>query len=143
VSTIEKQLFKENDKVIVAFSGGVDSLALLILLKEVIKKENLVAVYVNHRLRSEQELLKEELLNKKNCSFLEIPLRIVYLEKGEVEKISKQRGNGIEEAARYLRYKHLEKIRVKLNFDYIATNIRDCEQSNLFYQRKFSRRKTL
>jgi tRNA(Ile)-lysidine synthetase-like protein len=121
VSTIEKQLFKENDKVIVAFSGGVDSLALLILLKEVIKKENLVAVYVNHRLRSEQELLKEELLNKKNCSFLEIPLRIVYLEKGEVEKISKQRGNGIEEAARYLRYKHLEKIRVKLNFDYIAT----------------------
>lgn len=121
MSTIEKQLFKENDKVIVAFSGGVDSLALLILLKEVIKKENLVAVYVNHRLRSKQELLEEEQLNKKNCAFLEVPLHIIYLEEGEVEKVSKQRGNGIEEAARHLRYNHLEKIRVKLNFDYIAT----------------------
>lgn len=110
-----------DDAILVAFSGGADSLALLILLTQVVPKENLTALYVNHRLRDDGELAAEEELNQKNCDMLGVPLTIERLNKSAVAECARLRGNGIEEAARVLRYDVLEAKRQALGYSYIAT----------------------
>ena len=88
---------------LVAFSGGSDSLALLSLLP----RERTRALYVNHHIRTDEELEKEIALNRMNCERLGIPLRIVELERDAVERLSASEGIGTEGAARALRYEAL------------------------------------
>lgn len=107
-----KKLIPEEGRLIIAFSGGCDSLALLALCAETIKKDRIVPVYVNHRLRDTEELEKELVLNRENCRSLGLELVEKTLEKGSVEKLSIKRGGGLEDAARYLRYEVLEKERL-------------------------------
>ena len=107
--------------IIVAFSGGADSLALLVLLASKVDKTRLTAVYVNHRLRPSAELAREEEINRRNCNELGVSLRIVRLKRGAVEKLARSRKNGIEDAARVLRYEALQQVRQELKFTYIAT----------------------
>lgn len=120
MSFIQNTLIEKDKKIIIAFSGGVDSLALALLLSHTHLKEHLHLVYVNHRLRDEKELLKEEELNKKNADSLDLSFEIIRLKEGEVAALAKTRG-GIEAAARQLRYEVLEEKRRELGFDYIAT----------------------
>lgn len=108
-------------KIIIAFSGGADSLAATILLSTLFPPDQLHAVYVNHRLRDSAELAKEEQLNRNNCESLGVPLSIIRLEQKQVENLAKERGNGIEDAARKLRYDVLEQRRCELQFDLIVT----------------------
>lgn len=109
------------DGVVAAFSGGVDSLAMLILLSRTVSVGQLVAVYVNHRLRPKDELDEEERLNAANCTALGVPLRIMRLEEKAVVRLAAERGNGIEDAARVLRYRALDRVRREKGFLYIAT----------------------
>lgn len=113
--------FKNPLKVIVAFSGGCDSLALLVLCAKALGKENTVPVYVNHRLRSDEELEEEIRLNRENCKKLSLELTVCDLGKKSVEEVSRQRKGGVEDAARYLRYQELERCRVEKGCDYIVT----------------------
>ena len=96
-----------------AFSGGSDSLALLSLLP----KERSYAVYINHNIRPSDELEKEIALNKRNASSFSIPIKIITMERGQVEALSLKEGIGIEAAARKLRYEILE----KEDADYVLT----------------------
>ena len=96
-----------------AFSGGSDSLALLSLLP----KERSYAVYINHNIRPSDELEKEIALNKSNASSFSIPIKIITMERGQVEALSLKEGIGIEAAARKLRYAILE----KEDADYVLT----------------------
>ena len=96
-----------------AFSGGSDSLALLSLLP----KERSYAVYINHNIRPFDELEKEIALNKRNASSFSIPIKIITMERGQVEALSLKEGIGIEAAARKLRYEILE----KEDADYVLT----------------------
>ena len=121
ITTHLKTLFTERDKIVVAFSGGVDSLALLIALKVIFPDNQITSVYINHNLRDEKTLKEEIGTNKRNCEKLETPLMVIELAKGEVEKTSKLRKKGIEEAARFLRYQKLEELRKEINYDYIVT----------------------
>nr|WP_319472382.1 tRNA lysidine(34) synthetase TilS [uncultured Sphaerochaeta sp.] len=91
----------------VAFSGGSDSLALLIGLSALFPKEQVSVFYVNHRLRSEQELSQELQLCLANCQRLGYGLEVLDLGKGSVEARAKRDGEGIEAAARTLRYEAL------------------------------------
>ena len=86
-----------------AFSGGSDSLALLSLLP----KERSYAVYINHNLRPSTELEKEIALNRRNAALFSIPLKVITLEKGEVEKLAENEKSSIEAAARKIRYSYL------------------------------------
>ncbi|MGD1832072.1 MAG: tRNA lysidine(34) synthetase TilS [Sphaerochaetaceae bacterium] len=107
--------------VIVAFSGGADSLSLLSLLKTLAPDAPLQALYVNHNLRSKQELEGEISLNRENCERLHVKLKIAEARKGELEALSRRRKCGVEEAGRYFRYQVLEREMKSLSYSYIAT----------------------
>lgn len=118
--------FKKNNLdpslgVIIAFSGGSDSMALAIALSRVVPHDKLVAVHVDHQIRSEKELEIEHRLVNENCMRLRIRLEMVHLGKHTVTKLAEQRHGGIEEAARILRRKALEEVATRYHFSFIAT----------------------
>ena len=127
----------DDDGIIVAFSGGADSLALLSLLATMHPKKKIKAVYVNHLLRSEDELENEIAINRDNCKSIGVDFCLVEVGKGDIERLSIKRKNGIEEAARYLRYKELEKIRISSSFSYIATAHTQDDQNETLLMRLF------
>lgn len=101
-------LLNDDAKVIVAFSGGCDSLALLCLTVSCLGKERVVPVYVNHNLRPCEELRNEISLNRINCDTLGLELVVRTLKEGEVASLAQTRGGGVEDAARILRYRILQ-----------------------------------
>lgn len=117
----------EKGSLLVAFSGGSDSLALLSLLPA----SRTRALYVNHRLRSRQELEKELMLNRENARRLSIPLEIVELDEKEVENLALQEKIGLEAAARKLRYRIL----FSSDADYILTAHHQDDQCETFIMR--------
>lgn len=108
-------------KVIVAFSGGCDSLALLCLCVNSLGKARVIPVYVNHNLRPEDELEKEISLNRFNCERLGLSLVERCLEKGKVRSLAQRRGGGLEDAARVLRYEILQEERMANEAGFILT----------------------
>ena len=82
---------------------------------------NVTAVYVNHKLRENEELEEEIRLNRTNCKTLGVNLVVRELDDGEVKALAAQRGGGTEEAARILRYRVLEEERQRSGADWILT----------------------
>lgn len=112
-----------NSKIIVALSGGPDSVALLHKLKQ--NNLTLLAVHFNHNLRENAK--KDEAFVVELCEKLSIPLKIINL---NVIDYVKKNKTSTEEGARELRYNHLFKILKEEKFDYIALghNLNDkCE----------------
>lgn len=107
-------------KLLLAFSGGSDSLFLLSILS-LLAPERTEAVYVNHSLRPREELDREIALNKKNAGKLGIPLSVFTIPKGSINTLSTEKNCGIEAAARELRYKILLEKARKDGFDWILT----------------------
>ncbi|HNZ95195.1 MAG TPA: ATP-binding protein [Sphaerochaeta sp.] len=102
-----RTLIDKEGRIAVAFSCGADSLALLVGVCEVRDPEDIVALYVNHRLRPEEELEAELVLNRKNAERLGVVFDVLDLGPGAVEDLAKERKKGVEEAARTLRYQLL------------------------------------
>jgi len=118
--TINKYgMIVKDESLLVAFSGGPDSVCLLkvlSMLKEELKI-SLKSIYVNHQLRLDEIPLEIEFC-KKFCNSLSIPLivkSIDVINYSQKEKISKQ------EAARELRYKTFYETAFELNADKIVT----------------------
>lgn len=101
-------LITTGDKVLVAFSGGPDSVFALHFLHKFKRKFGIeiFAVHFNHQLRG-KESEKDELFCEKFCETLKVPLYSVKL---DVKTFAKQNKISIEEAARKLRYNSLEEI---------------------------------
>ena len=74
---------KIGDKILVAVSGGVDSVALAILM-DALQKFKLNIVHVNHNLRYESS--QEELFVKKLASDLKIPFFVSHFNLDEIGK---------------------------------------------------------
>ena len=111
-------LIKKNEKILIAFSGGPDSVFLynlLFFLKKYYSIE-ISLIYVNHNLREdvENDLNFVEEFSKKN----NVPL---YIESVDVRKYAAENKKSIELAARELRYEAIEKVLQNLNYDKIAT----------------------
>jgi tRNA(Ile)-lysidine synthase len=95
--------------VIAACSGGADSTFLLVALSRLRARFGftLVALTVNHRIRNEAESGADASFVENLANALDPPVECarVDLAAGEVAAVARERGKGIEEAARFLRYR--------------------------------------
>ena len=126
-----EEIIKKNDKILIAFSGGPDSVFLFYLLNYLKREFNLelALMYVNHNLRSDvdNDLNFVKDFSKKNDVKL-------YIESVDVNSHSKKMKKSIELAARELRYEALEKVFQKEGFTKIATghNLDDNVETFIF-----------
>lgn len=114
---VNNNLIKKNDKVIVAVSGGPDSMCLLdclYKLKEELEFEIIVA-HVNHGIREESE--QEKIYVEDYCKKRNIPFN--YL-KVDVPTLSKEQKISEETCGRNVRYEFFEQLRIKENATSIA-----------------------
>lgn len=111
-------LIKPGEKILVALSGGPDSVFLLYFLKKYQKKfrVELGAFHLNHSLRKSAD--KEQKFCGELCEKLSIPF---YSEKVDVKSFAKKNKISVEEAGRILRYKFLIESAQKNKFNLIAT----------------------
>ena len=114
LETIKKyNLLQEKDTVIVAVSGGPDSMCLLnslVNLKEKLKLNKIAVAHVNHMLREEAQ--EETEYVKKYCENKNIEIYIKY---ANIKEISENNKISEETAGREERYKFFEEIESKIN----------------------------
>ncbi len=125
------KLLCENDSVIVAVSGGVDSLALLHVLHNLNLSLNLVAVYIDHQLRP-QETPHEQQSIKERCLALNIPFQVRTV---NVHALVAEKKYSPEDAARILRYRSLEEVRQECRANAIAVGHTADDQVEEFFIR--------
>ena len=107
---------KSDQRVIIAVSGGKDSMALLHSMDKTAHRLNIAidAVHVNHHLRDDS--YEDQALVEKTCTKLKINLIIDHL-----DPATKLKGESLEMWARKRRYRSLERIRKEINADWIFT----------------------
>ncbi|MFZ3109264.1 MAG: tRNA lysidine(34) synthetase TilS [Rectinemataceae bacterium] len=107
-------------KLIVAYSGGMDSSTLLTILAET-RICPLRAVHVVHNLRPAEELTIERNAIIARCRELELPLTIATIRPGTIEMLARRKKIGTEAAAREIRYGVLRRCAIRFGFDAICT----------------------
>lgn len=105
-------------RLLIALSGGVDSVALACMLHE--KRDSLgltlAAVHVDHCIRGEESRADAEYC-RELCARLCIPF---HLQTVDVPAVCRKNGEGMETAARRLRYEALRHIKDETHSDWIA-----------------------
>jgi tRNA(Ile)-lysidine synthase len=98
--------------IIAAVSGGADSIALLTALTRFFpvkeKKIPVIALTIDHGIRPAEESEGDALFVEMYCKKLGVKCNTVRFERGKVKALNSERGMGIEEAARFLRYQAYE-----------------------------------
>ena len=110
----KKGLIAQGDKVIVALSGGADSVALLHILERL--GYDLEAVHCNFHLRGE-ESMRDENFVRSLCERMGVKLTVVHF---DTVAYSAKKKISIEMAARELRYDFFESVRMESNAAAIA-----------------------
>lgn len=115
----EHSLISSGDKILIALSGGPDSVFLLHFLLKYKKKYKIEigAMHMNHMIRGKDADV-DEYFCKNLC--LQSGIKFYSIKKN-VPSFAKQNKISIEEAAREIRYKELERCRKKFGYDKIAT----------------------
>jgi len=108
-------IFTKEDKILVAISGGMDSVVLTHLLS--FHNYNISLAHCNFNLRGVESDKDEEFV-KKLAKELNLNLDFKHF---DTEKFAINNSYSIEEAARILRYNWFEKIRKENKLDFIAT----------------------
>ena len=118
LETIKKyNLISENDKIVVAVSGGPDSMCLLHILLTLRKEYNLElnVAHVNHMIRDNAILAEEyvkDFCEKNNLNF--------FVKKVDVHELSKKDRIGTEEAGRKARYEFFNEVKEMTSSNKIA-----------------------
>ncbi len=111
----EQKLFSDKDKILLAVSGGLDSMVLLNLFSTA--NYCFSVAHCNFQLR-EKESDGDEMFVKNWCENRGIEY---FIERFDTIQMAKNKHISIEMAARELRYEWFEKLRLQHQFDYIAT----------------------
>ena len=109
-----KLLVPNTQRLLVAVSGGPDSVALLRLLQEL--DYTLEVAHFDHALRAESN--EDAEFVKLLCADLSLPF---YTERAEVARIARNKGWNLEDAARRLRYVYLTRTAKKIKADAVVT----------------------
>ena len=133
ISYIEdNKLIKSGDRILVALSGGPDSICLLNILFELKEELNIDigAAHINHLLRGEDAFKDEEYVIK-ICKEIGIPY---FLTRVDINNYSKEHKLSSELAGRQVRYDFFEEIMKKEGYNKIATahNANDQAETILF-----------
>jgi len=115
----EEGIFRGEERVLVAFSGGVDSVVLtdaLLKLKNYFSLKEVALAHFNHMLRPEA---KEE---EEFCKAFarERGLKI-FVGRGEVRKRAKEEKRNLEETARLMRYAFLREVKEREGYQLLLT----------------------
>jgi tRNA(Ile)-lysidine synthase len=120
-------LLAEGDKVILALSGGIDSMVLADLLLKA--KVEFVAAHCNFHLRGDESNGDDWFVRK----FAEKRGIQCYVKHFETGKYAAKYGISIEMAARDLRYAWFEQLRLQLGYDKIAVAHHADDQAETFF----------
>lgn len=112
---VKKQLFSKTDKLIVALSGGVDSVVLVYLLQKL--NYDFILAHCNFKLRG-KDSLQDELFCKNIAKKLKVPFYSVQFDTNSYATSHKM---SIQMAARELRYNWLNTICDETKTSYILT----------------------
>ena len=115
-----KRLIEPGQSVLLAVSGGRDSMALLngvTHLREAVAIPAIIVGHLNHGLRGEEGRRDAELVHV-TCKSLDVPVVISECEAGQLERASR---GSVEEAARIARYEFLQATAEKHGTPLIAT----------------------
>lgn len=108
------QLIKKGDRLVLGVSGGPDSVALLMIMADFQKKENLnlIVAHVNYGLRGQDSERDEKLVRELSQKLgLKVLVKKYY---------AKKRAGNPEELMRDFRYSFFEEIRKKYKFDKVV-----------------------
>lgn len=105
-------------RIVVAVSGGADSVALLCLLCDLATDLgiHLVAAHLEHGIRGAASE-RDAAFVRELCAELDIPFRMARV---QAPRLASLRGKGQEEAARFARHRFLELVRAREDAAYIA-----------------------
>lgn len=110
IKDVVESFFKIGEKIVVAVSGGADSMVLLHCLMNSKKKFNLVVAHLNHCLRGKESERDEEFV-KNFC--LKNNLKVI-VKREDVKKFALKEKISLEEAGRIKRYEFFEKMDGKI-----------------------------
>jgi len=112
---ISEKLFKPEDKILLAVSGGIDS----VVMSELFHRAGLSfgIVHCNFGLRGKESDADEAFVEKLARKY-EVPF---FIKRFLTAKVAKGKGISIQMAARELRYQWFEEIRIKEKYSSIAT----------------------
>jgi tRNA(Ile)-lysidine synthase len=127
------RLFKRGEKILVAVSGGLDSMALLYALRTLSKihQWKLVVAHFNHRLRGRASEADERLV-RKTAAAMRLPLDAG---RADVKAFAAKSKLSLEMAARKLRHEFLAQTARKRNLKTIALAHHAGDQVELFFLR--------
>mgnify|MGYP002185705227 CR=1 FL=1 len=129
---IENKLIQNGDRVLVALSGGPDSVCLLNILYELKKDFNIeiAAAHVNHMLRGEDSDKDEEYVIEL-CNKIGIPS---YIKRVDINAYSAENKMSSEMAGRKVRYDFFEEVMKNGKYNKIATahNANDQAETIIF-----------
>ncbi|MBK7498583.1 MAG: tRNA lysidine(34) synthetase TilS [Ignavibacteriales bacterium] len=116
---IENELNSPGEKVLVALSGGPDSVFLLHFFNKFKNKFKIEigAAHINHRLRG-NDSERDELFCRAICDELSVPF---YILRKDIKSYSKKNKISLEVAGRKIRYEFFEKISSENKYDKIVT----------------------
>lgn len=123
----ENHLFNKNDTLLVGVSGGIDSIVLLDLLDKA--GFSIAIAHCNFRLRGIESEGDEGLVSMLALKY-DVPF---YNTSFDTEVYAKENKVSVEMAARDLRYKWFEEIRIKHHFNFVAVAHHRDDQLETFF----------
>ena len=128
-----RQLLKRGQKILVAVSGGADSLVLLRILHSLAKKNrwHISVAHFNHRLRGRAGDADEKLV-RQTAAALKLPFVV---ESADVKKFAAQSKLSVEMAARKLRHEFLARAATRQKTSVVALAHHADDQVELFFLR--------
>ena len=114
----KENMIDSGDGIVVALSGGADSVALFLCLEKLRERYDLklVAAHVNHMIRG-KEADQDEAYVRKLGQDHGIPVEVL---KKDVPRYARENSMTEEEAGRYIRYEFFREIKKKYGFNKIA-----------------------